>query len=247
MARQKGIVFIEGTLGGINFYYRKGVPTARVAGGGFNGRAIKTSPSMVRVREQNREFAGCSKVNKVFKDAIRPFLVEYKDGSLHSRLMALFLGVRDCDMLSERGKREVWKGIATAHGKRLLADFVFTPKCSPILPCSYVLDWNTLQFEVNGFDVSRLRFPYGADYMEVGLGVICFDFEHLTYTADWATPLVIDRRFTDSNFSLGVGAVPVDTGQLMAIVRVAFYQEVNGRPYLLPGDGAYGLQIFVQP
>ena len=72
MAKQKGVVFFEGTIGGINFYYRKGVPTARASGGGFNKRAIKNSPKMVRVREQNSEFANCSKVNKAFKNAIRP-------------------------------------------------------------------------------------------------------------------------------------------------------------------------------
>ena len=54
MAKQKGVVFFEGTLGGINFYYRKGVPTARAAGGGFNRRAIKTSPRMVRVRDKTK-------------------------------------------------------------------------------------------------------------------------------------------------------------------------------------------------
>lgn len=246
MAKQRGIVFLEGTIGGINFYYRKGVPTARMAGGGFNRKAIKTSPSMARIREQNSEFAKCSKVNKEFKNAIRPFLSGYKDGSLHSRLMTLFLRIRDCDVVSERGKREVWQGMTTEQGKRLLKDFVFTPKRSVLLPCHYEFDWNTLQFKVTGFDVSQLRFPDGATFMELGLGVICFDFEQLIYTTEWATPLTIDRDFIGNSFSLGVAAVPVGTGQLLAIVRVAFYQEVNGTPYLLPGDGAYGLEVFVQ-
>lgn len=35
MAKQLGVIFIEDTLGGINFYYKKGVPTARVARGGY--------------------------------------------------------------------------------------------------------------------------------------------------------------------------------------------------------------------
>jgi len=245
MAKQKGIVFLEGTIGGINFYYRKGVPTARVAGGGFNKKAIKTSPRMIRVREQNSEFANCSKVNKEFKNAIWPFLAGYKDGSLHSRLMQLFLSIRDGDTVSARGKREVWQGISNENGKRLLGNFVFTPKRPQLLPCTYTFDWNTMQFKVSAFDVKQLRFPDGADVMEVGLGVIRFDFEHLTYTTEWANPLTIDRNFTGNSFSLGVANSPVGTGQLLSIVRVAFYLNVNEKPYLLPGDGAYGLQIFV--
>ena len=68
---------------------------------------------MVRVRESNSEFAGCSQVNKFFKQAIRSFLIGYKDGTLHSRLMQLFLKIKDCDAVSIRGKRAVAIGIAT--------------------------------------------------------------------------------------------------------------------------------------
>ena len=246
MAKQKGIVFLEGTMGGINFYYRKGVPTARVAGGGFNGNAIKTSPNMVRVREQNAEFAKCSTVNRVFKNAMRSFLIGYKDGSLHSRLMQLFLGIRDCDMFSERGKREVCKGMSVEQGKRLLKDFVFTPKRSKLLPCHYEFDWNVLQFKVVGFNVSKLDFPKGADFMELMLGVLRFDFEQLTYICEWATPVSINTYFSDTSFSLGVAKEPAGTGQLMAVARVCFYQEVNGSHYLLQNDGAFGVQIFIK-
>lgn len=42
MAKVKNIVGLQGTIGGVNFYLRKGVPLARAAGGGFNGDAIKT-------------------------------------------------------------------------------------------------------------------------------------------------------------------------------------------------------------
>ena len=51
MATQKGIISLTGTLGDINFYFRKGKAVARKAGGGFNGKAIKTKPSMVWIRE----------------------------------------------------------------------------------------------------------------------------------------------------------------------------------------------------
>lgn len=246
MARQKGVVYLDGTLGGINFYYRKGVPTARAAGGGFNRKTIKNSPRMIRVREQNSEFANCSKVNKVFKESISPLLAGYKDGSLHSRLMTLFLSIKDFDTVSERGKRAVWQGMTSAQGKQLLENFVFTPKRSQLLPCSYDFDWSALQFEIKGFDVSLLRFPIGADFMGLGLGVIRYDFEKLTYSTVWATPLQIERHFSSSSFSLSVAAAPEGHGQLFAIVRVAFYQEVNGVSYLLPGDGAFGLQVFVE-
>ena len=51
MATYRGIIFIKGTIGGINFYDRLGKPTLREGGGGFTREAIKNSPRMVRVRE----------------------------------------------------------------------------------------------------------------------------------------------------------------------------------------------------
>jgi hypothetical protein len=36
MAEQKGLIKLTGTVGEFNFYFRKGKPVARKAGGGFN-------------------------------------------------------------------------------------------------------------------------------------------------------------------------------------------------------------------
>lgn len=243
MAKQRGIVFLEGTIGGINFYYRKGVPTARIAGGGFTREAIKKDPNMVRVRENNSEFAGCSKVNKNFKHAIRPFLLGYKDGTLHSRLMQMFLKIKDCDTLSERGKRAVSLGMSSNSGKQLLSAFKFTPKRAALLPCSYGFDWATLTFNATGFQGKQAGFPKESDYMEVTLGLIRFDFETCTYKQVFETPLVIERDFSGDAFSITASTVPVGTGVLFAMVRVAFYQTVNGEGYLLPGGGAFGLEV----
>ncbi len=243
MAKQRGVIFFEGTLGGINFYYRKGVPTARVAGGGFTRKAIKTGANMVRVRESNSEFAGCSQVNKVFKQAIRPFLIGYKDGTLHSRLMQLFLKIKDCDSVSVRGKRAVAIGMATERGKQLLGDFVFTPKRSSLLPCQYGFDWDTLTFHVSGFDVRHAGFPAEATYMELLVGVVRFDFETYTYTQVIETPLVIERDFNGDTFSVTVSGLPSGSGDVFAVARVGFYQDVNGKGYLLPGGGAFGVEV----
>lgn len=42
MAKQEGLIRLRGTIDGVNFYFRKGKPIARKAGGGFNGASIKT-------------------------------------------------------------------------------------------------------------------------------------------------------------------------------------------------------------
>ncbi|WP_179007853.1 hypothetical protein [Winogradskyella forsetii] len=244
MAKQAGIVFFEGTLGGINFYYRKGVPTARRAGGGFTAKAIKTSPTMARVRESNSEFAGCSGVNKHFKLAIVPFTAGYKDGTLHSRLMRLFLGIKDLDLTSERGKRKVSVGYANDMGKGLLKAFVICSARPKLFDCVYGFDWDNLVFYVSQFSVAAAKFPKGADVMEVVVGVVRFDFETYAYSHTMAEPILIGRDFDVTDFDFTVNGLPAGDGALIAVTRVAFYQEVNGERYVLPGGDGFGISLF---
>lgn len=243
MAKVKGIIPIVGTIGGINFYYRKGELIARKAGGGFNGKAIKTSPRMVRVREQNSEFANCSAVNKVFKQALVTMLSGYKDGTLHSRLMSLFLKIKTLDGVNKRGKRTVAAGMTTAFGKKLLTDFDFTPKRTSLIPAYTSFDWTTNCYIVNGFDINRVAFPANASFMELALEVVLFDFETLVFSSTQATPYVITRDFELTNFNLSTLLPEGNKGILFAVVKTCFYQEVNGNTFIVAGKENFGLKI----
>lgn len=243
MAKQAGILPLIGTLGGVNFYYRKGVPTARAAGGGFNREAIKHSPTMKRVREQNTEFAHCSKLNKHFKLSIKPLLSDYKDGTLHYRLMQLFTKIRDCDTVSEHGKRRVHLGLQTEFGKRLLQDFRFTPKRSHLLPCDYTFDWDSLSLRVKGFQVKHIKFPEQADFMTISLGVLQFDFEQLIYSDLNINSIIIEKDFKGSALSLDCPDIPSGNGSLLVLARTAFYQKIGDRDYILPGGDGIGIEV----
>lgn len=243
MAKQEGPLYFEGTLGGINFYFLEGEALARRSGGGFTREAIKNGPHMEKVRESNSEFGGCSKVNKEFKKALQPYLEGYRDGSLHRRLMQLFLKIKELDLLSERGKRSVHQGIFLRAGKQLLKDFVFTPQRSPVLGCSYGFDWNILTFKVSDFNVDQVPFPKGSDYMEVLVGLIRFDFVSLDYQQSFAKAVVLARNFTEDSFEIILDEVPQGKGILFSVVRVLFYQTNNGKRCLLPGGDAYGVEV----
>jgi len=243
MATYRGIIFIKGTIGGINFYDRLGKPTLREGGGGFTREAIKNSPRMVRVRENNDEFSGASRTNKYFKQSIRPFTIGYKDNTLHSRLMQLFTKIKDADQVSKRGERQVSLGMTTDTGKHLLQHFVFTPNRPDLFPCDYAFDWDSLTLHVAGFQAHPADFPKEASYMEVLLGLVRFDFETKSYTQVVEAPLILERDSMGDAFSMSVSALPSGTGTVFAMARVAFYQMVNGEGYLLSGGNAFGVQV----
>lgn len=245
MARQKGIIQLEGTLGGINFYIRKGKAVARKAGGGFNGKSIKTSPTMVRVRENNSEFGDCSKVKKCFKMALHPFLYSYKEGTLHGRMMQLFHQIKICDVVSERGKRSVGNGITTAMGKLLFQQFAFTPKrsVSKTLLGNATFDGDAFTYTMRDFDVKKVRFAVSSTHFEVCLGVLFFDFASLNTKMFMSDPLLVDRDYLADSFSLSPKDAVVGEGVRFAFVGLKFYQEVNGVMYVLQEEAAVGLEV----
>jgi hypothetical protein len=171
MARQKGLFKITGTLGGVNFYVVKCIGYARVAGGGFNGKAIKTKPSMVRVRENASEFGHCSCTKKAFRLALLPLFDPPKSSTLHRRMMGLFFGLKDLDGNSPRGERRVAQGVATARGKRLLKTFVFVPECQAtgFMVHQSTFDWSSQTLSVSSLDLKALPFPKGATHLGITL------------------------------------------------------------------------------
>lgn len=243
MAKQVGPIFLEGTLGGINYYFLEGEALARRAGGGFTREAIKNGENMVKIRENNSEFAACSKVNKTFKAAIQPLLSGYKDGTLHSRLMQLFLKIKDCDLVSERGQRSVARGISDGTGKQLLKEFIFTPQRPQILSCPYEFHWNSLTFTVRELRVDQAPFPEGADHMEIGVGLIRFNFESLAYEQVLAPPAVIARDFEGNFLQIGCNKLPGGEGTLFAMVRIAFYQKVNEEGDAFGNAHSFGIAV----
>lgn len=240
MARQKGIIRLKGTVGGVNFYNNRYGDLARESGGGFDSNSSKKYP---RIKENNDEMGMASKVNKVFKRSFMDLCLGYKDGTLHQRLQSLFMHLKDLDTISARGQRRVHIGVATDYGKRLLKDFKFTPKRPVLLHGRLEFDWATHTLAVSEFDIQAVGMPDVADLMGLELLTVHFDFETLAYVSERSAFLVLHRDFGDSHFSLQTAILPDGPGERFAMLRVAFYQQVNGVNYFLKGGDGFGLGI----
>jgi hypothetical protein len=245
MGKQKGLIVLEGTIGGLNFYIRKGEALVRAAGGGFNGDAIKKKPSMVRVRENGSEFGGCMQVTKHFKMGIRPLLVLFRDGMMHQRLVQLFTRIKDCDLVSERGKRHVGQGILTATGKDLLNGYCIATgaSLSTVLRQSYRFEWGLEGFVIDDFSVSRVAFPKGATHLELIVGCLDFDFTSFATSFCKSEPLLVSKDFVGSRLVLAPSAMPEGNGTKMGVVFLRFFQEINGVFYPLKETDSVVMEV----
>ena len=245
MARQKGLFKVTGTLGGVNFYVVKGVGYARIAGGGFNGKAIRTKPNMIRVRENASEFGHCSSTKKALRLALLPLFDPPKSSTLHRRMMGLFTSLKDLDDISLRGERRVAQGVATTKGKQLLKTFVFVPECQGtsfvVTQCTF--HWTSKTLSISALDLNALPFPKGATHLALTLGILDFDFGNLKHSLQSSPTVYLEKHTTVAAFTLQPDVVvpPQHTG--LAVLGLQFVAIIKNTVNRLEAMTAYGCVI----
>lgn len=182
MARQKGIIKLSGTVGDINFYLVNGKAYARKAGGGFNGKAIKTKASMQRVRENGSEFGHCSGVKKKMLQAFHPYILKRERG-FHGKCVSMFMKLKNLDPVSNRGQRLVEKGLKTPQGKRLFRDFPFGKPLEFLdyLAQRWHFDEAAQRLELPSFIRSHYSSLKEVTEMKFSLYLVDFDFGKLEF------------------------------------------------------------------
>ena len=243
MAKVKSLFELTGTLGELNFYTRKGVAVVRTAGGGFNGKAIRTQPSMVRVRENGNEFKGCMQTVRFFKQSLNPFLCTFKDGTLHQRLVSLFTKIKDLDAVAIRGERTVHGGMQTTAGRQLLETYLLTSgiRVDGLLHQRVVFDWAT-GFSVPDFDGGLVSFPVGASHLALKVGWLTFDFSNYVFSFNSSAEVAVSA---DDIGTIAIPAPILDhaNGVHVGVVLARFVQEINGVFYPLKKEREVVLEV----
>lgn len=124
MATYESLIKIKGSVGDLVFYTLNGKNVVRKKSG-FNKKAFKKDPSYEKVRQNSSEFGHCSKTGKIIRKSLDPYLKETGDALLYQKFAKLMTEIKDLDVISERGKRTVEKGLKTDTGKKLLNAFQF--------------------------------------------------------------------------------------------------------------------------
>ncbi|PKF75991.1 hypothetical protein [Chryseobacterium sp. PMSZPI] len=127
MATYESIIKITGSVGDLVFYNLNGKNVVRKKSG-FNKTAFKKNPSYEKVRQNSSEFGHCSKIGKIIRGSLDVYIKETGDPLLYQKFAKLMTAIKDCDNISERGKRTVENGLKTEDGKKLLKEFRFGDK-----------------------------------------------------------------------------------------------------------------------
>lgn len=247
MARQKGLIKIEGELGDIQFYKTKDGYLAR-ENNPISKDRIKTDKAFKRTRENGLEFGRACKAGKYIRDAFREIILTASDGYVVSRLTREMVRIVRTDWTSDRGERTVTRGEI-----ELLTGFEFNTEGRLTTtfygPFTATLDRATGMLSVSILEFSpdtMLTKPPGATHFRLMAGGAVINFDAGTYERNVAksaeTP--IDNTVA-SGITLEVPVTAGTTDALLLTFGVEFIQRVNGKNYSL-NNGAFNCLALVR-
>jgi hypothetical protein len=246
MAKQKGIIKLEGTIGDITFYKTKDGLLARQKGG-IDADRMKTDPAFARTRENGEEFGRAGSAGKLLRTAFRTLVKSASDSKLVSRLTGEMMAVVKADSTSTRGKRNVLDGeLELLKG----FDFNINGKLGTTVFAQYVasLDRTTGVANVT-FPVfapkDDVAIPQGATHMKLISGAAQINFETGAFTTVKSESAEIDLLLakTDAEIVLKNTLAADGTDPLFLLLGIEFFQKVNGASYSLKNGAFNSLAI----
>lgn len=240
MAKQSGVLQIEGTVGTLTFYKNKD---------GYYVRQ-KTTPREItndRVKENMQEFAKAAAAGGLVRKTFATIINDIKDGYLNRRLSQELALVIKSDKVNPRGFRKISDGnIELLNGFELNSDISLNSALKT--PYSTEIDRATgvMKVEVPAFIPSKLiTAPPAASHFKFTIAGAMVNFdtgEHLM-ALKAGTELLLSNEESPV-VSLEVQLPVTGTAPLILALGLSFYQEVNGRYYSV-GEGFYNALAFV--
>jgi hypothetical protein len=240
MAKQSGIIQLEGTIDNITFHKSRDGYIAKKKGG-VSGNRIANDPAFQRTRENGQEFGRAGRAGKILRDSIVGILQNSSDGRMVSRLTKEMVKVLQADSTSQRGLRTITNGdLSFLDG----FDFNIYAKLSSTLSAPFTPAVNrvagTLIVNVPPFvPVNMLSAPSGATHFRIVSAGSEIDFDNEVSRSDVQQSAILpwDAAVT-ADLTLTNNVTPNSTNSLFVFLGVQFYQRVNGVDYPLK-NGAF--------
>lgn len=240
MARQSGLIKIKGTLDNVSFYKTKDGHLARMKTS-VDADRIATDPAFERTRENNKEFGSSASAGKLMRDALRPMALNAADGRVVSRLTKVMTAIKNLDATSARGERNVGEGITDPNAILKLKGFEFNKEAllSAILYKPMTVNTGTGEIVIADLIPQMdVVWPQGATHVQFTAGFASVDFVNGDKDLQQSASVNLPIDGTQTTVTLTPVAAPSVSGTNLYLLKIEFFQEVNGVQYTLK-NGAY--------
>ncbi len=240
MARQSGLIKLKGTLDNVNFYKTKDGNLARMKTS-VDAKRIANDPAFERTRENGKEFGSSAGSGKLLRDAVRPMAMNASDGRVTARMTKIMTAIKNLDTQNDRGKRVVAIGIQDPAGVATLKGFDFNKSAllGAILYKPYTVD--TVSGEIviaNLVPQLDIAWPQGATHIQLSAGYAGVDFTTNEKDLQVSNEVNLPLDTTASTVTLTPAGAPAVATTKLFLLKIEFFQEVNGNQYTLK-NGAY--------
>jgi len=247
MARQKGVIKLQGQMGGVSFYKSQQDGFLAREKGGVDADRIKNDPNFERTRENGAEFGRAGAAGKLLRTALRALLVNVADSRMTSRLTREMVKVIQADATNIRGQRKVIDGEA-----ELLTGFEFNLDgklgSTFFAPYTPIIDRaaGNLSVDIPAYiPVNMIGAPQGATHFRLISAGVEVDFEAGSYVVKTsASPEIILGPQAEVALVLTNAVTPASTKPLFVAFGIEFLQSVNGAFYPLK-NGVYNAMALV--
>ncbi|GGG53119.1 hypothetical protein [Bizionia arctica] len=245
MAKYKSLFKVRGSIDDVSFFKTEDGYSIR-SKSSLDKDRVKNDPAFQRTRENNMEFGNSASSGKALRHACLDLVSNAKDRKLASRLTQVMTQVKNEDLTSVRGQRTPAVGILTPLGRLPLKGFNFNRRSvlSEVLLTDFSLDIVTGTVVINSFVPNqKLRVPEGATHVEFSAGFLNLDLA--TGVKDFQLSNIenIPINGTAIVVTLIPAAPAAGTGQSFYLLKVAYFQEINGLQYPLKNGVYNALQI----
>jgi len=247
MAKQKGLLKIEGTLDDLTFLKTEDGFLVRTKGGVSKDRILK-DPKFIRTRENMTEFAQCAHTGKMLRRAAADLIRNVKDRRVTSRLTGVLAKIKNHDTTSPRGERKVSIGLTTPQGLALLKGFDFNSRSqlSNILTKPWSLDAATGEVEITGLiPQNNIKPPEYATHVSLSSAFMMLNFDSGEYQVFQSNVVNLPINLTATTVTLTPSNVPTGSGVAMYFLLVEFFQEINSVQYTLK-NGSYNALAIIE-
>ena len=167
-------------------------------------------------------------------------MIRAKDNRVSSRVTQKMTQIKNFDLTSIRGERNVATGLATTEGKAALKGLDFNNRAilSAVLFAPFSVDGATGEITIpNLTPTNDISYPSGATHVSFTSAYLKVDFDSPTVNIPIST--------TSATQTLTPAGVPTGTGNDIYLLLVEFFQEINGVQYPLK-NGAYNVLNIVE-
>lgn len=249
MARQKGVVKLKGTVGGVSFYKGKEGYLAREAGK-VPGEMIKHDPRFQRTRENNAEFIEAARATDLFCDAFKDILDRpgwMGKSDFRARLTREMLKVLRTDTVSPRGERKVHLGnVELLRGFEFRKGVSFKNLCAQPFQVDLIdeVNWWKLKYTFEPVIPERdISVPSHATHFElIGCGG-AIDFVNGTHEMTTSSSGNISIDHNGANIQYYFYAWKNVNYYMFLAFRIVFKQLINGKLYPLRNEAFNAISV----